>query len=81
MERSAPPTGRAMSRGQSAAATAHSTSNAEYIVTEIKQHKRATALILGIIILSAVTREAAGPRGGAEIALAPVNKQVGYVLA
>src|SRR6266487_2293031 len=34
MERS----GRAMSSGQSAAATAHSASSAEYIVTEIKQH-------------------------------------------
>src|SRR5882724_4738985 len=55
MERSAPPTGRAMSSGQSAAATAHSASSAEYIVTEIKQHKRAAALILGtIIIVSAV---------------------------
>ncbi len=55
MERSAPPTGRAMSSGQSAAATAHSASSAEYIVTEIKQHKRAAALILGtIIIVSAI---------------------------
>src|SRR6266571_4270190 len=54
MERSAPPTGRATSSGQSAAATAHSASSAEYIVTEIKQHKRATALILGIIFVSAV---------------------------
>src|SRR5437867_8230137 len=54
MERSAPPTGRAMSSGQPAAATATSTSSAEYIVTEIKQHKRAVALILGIIIVSAV---------------------------
>ena len=56
MERSAPPMGgRATSSGQSAAATAHSTSSAEYIVTEIKQHKRAAALILGIITVSAVT--------------------------
>src|SRR6266571_2327557 len=56
MERSAPPiSARAMSSGQSAAATAHSASSAEYIVTEIKQHKRAAALILGtIIIVSAV---------------------------
>jgi len=55
MERSAPPmTGRAMSSGQSAAATAHYPSSAEYIVTEIKQHKWAAALILGIIIVSAV---------------------------
>src|SRR5262245_33785790 len=44
----------AMSSGQSAAATAHSSSSAEYIVTEIKQHKRAVFLILGIIIVSAV---------------------------
>src|SRR6266542_6196275 len=52
MERSAPPTGRAMSSGQSAAATAHSASSAEYIVTEIKQHKRAAALIVGIVIIA-----------------------------
>src|SRR5207302_834832 len=55
MERSAPPISAGpVSSGQSAAATAHSASSAEYIVTEIKQHKRAAALILGIIILSAV---------------------------
>jgi eukaryotic-like serine/threonine-protein kinase len=55
MERSAPPmSGRPVSSGQSAAATAHSASSAEYIVTEIKQHKRAAAMILGIIIVSAV---------------------------
>jgi len=55
MERSAPPiSARPVSSGQSAAATAHSASSAEYIITEIKQHKRAAALILGIIILSAV---------------------------
>src|SRR5438876_10589268 len=55
MERSAPPiSARPVSSGQSAAATAHSASSAEYIVAEIKQHKRAAALILGIIILSAV---------------------------
>jgi len=56
MERSAPPiSARATSGGQSAAATAHSASSAEYIVTEIKQHKRAAALILGtIIIVSAI---------------------------
>jgi len=39
-------------RGQSAAATAHYPSSAEYIVTEIKHHKRAAALILGILIVS-----------------------------
>lgn len=56
MERSAPPmSGRVLSSGQSTAAIAHSTSSAEYIVTEIKQHKRAAALILGIAILAAVT--------------------------
>src|SRR3989475_1110851 len=56
MERSAPPmTGKAMSSGQSAAATAHCASSDESIVPEIKQHKRAAALILGtIIIVSAI---------------------------
>src|SRR5439155_6918084 len=55
MERSAPPlSGRIMSSGQSAAATAHSASSAEYIVKEIKQHKRVAALILGTIIVAAV---------------------------
>jgi eukaryotic-like serine/threonine-protein kinase len=54
MERSAPPTSRAMS-GQSAAATARSTSSAEYIVTGIKQHKRSAALIgVTIVVVSAV---------------------------
>src|SRR5213083_2436331 len=53
MERSAPPiSARPVSSGQSAAATAHSASSAEYIVTEIKQHKRAAALILGIVIIA-----------------------------
>src|SRR5436189_1725048 len=56
MERSAPPiSGRAMSSGQSAAATAHSASSAEYIVTEIKQHKRETAVIMGIVIIASAT--------------------------
>ena len=54
MERSAPPTGRAMSSGQSAAATAHSASSAEYIVTEIKQHKRGLAVALAAMILLSV---------------------------
>src|SRR5215210_6289277 len=41
MERSAPPaTSRMLGSGQSAASTAHTTSSAEYIVTEIKHHKR-----------------------------------------
>src|SRR5438094_8299177 len=40
--------------GSTPSQTAHSASSAEYIVTEIKQHKRTAALILGIIILSAV---------------------------
>src|SRR6266566_844443 len=52
MERSAPPTGRAMSSGQSAAATAHSASSAEYIVTEIKQHKRAAVGALALILIA-----------------------------
>lgn len=56
MERSLPPTtGRVPGGGQTAAATAHSTSSAEYIVTGIKQHKRAAALMLGITVLVAVT--------------------------
>ncbi len=55
MERSAPPMGgRPVSSGRSVAATAHSTSSAEYIVTEIKQHKRAAALVLGMLIVSAI---------------------------
>lgn len=56
MERSAPPMGgRPVTNNQSAAATAHYTSSAEYIVTGIKQHKRAAALILGITTLAAGT--------------------------
>jgi Tol biopolymer transport system component len=56
MERSLPPAiSRMLGSGQSTAATAQTTSSAEYIVTEIKQHKRAAALILGITILAAVT--------------------------
>jgi Tol biopolymer transport system component len=52
IERSvAPVSGRPSSRGQSTAAIAHSTSSAEYIVTEIKQHKLATALVLGAVIM------------------------------
>ena len=55
MERSAPPiSARAMSSGQSAAATAHSASSAEYIVTEIKQHKRGLAVALAAMILLSV---------------------------
>src|SRR5438034_1403463 len=52
MERSAPPTGTAMSSGQSAAATAHSASSAEYIVTEIKQHKRAAEGAFALILIA-----------------------------
>src|SRR6266516_643050 len=53
MERSAPPlSGRIMSSAPSATATAHSASSAEYIVTEIKQHKRVAALIVGIVIIA-----------------------------
>jgi Tol biopolymer transport system component/serine/threonine protein kinase len=52
IERSvAPVSGRPSSSGQSTAAIAHSTSSAEYIVTEIKQHKLAMALILGAVIM------------------------------
>ena len=53
MERSAPPiSARAMSSGQSAAASAHSASSAEYIVTEIKQHKRAAVGALALILIA-----------------------------
>ena len=52
IERSvAPVTGSPSSNGQSTAAIAHSTSSAEYIVTEIKQHKLAAALLLGAITI------------------------------
>lgn len=52
LERSVPQlTSKAMSSRQEAAAIAHQTSSAEYIVTEIKQHKRAAALVLGVIIV------------------------------
>ncbi|MFN2513927.1 MAG: protein kinase [Pyrinomonadaceae bacterium] len=53
MERSAPPaTSRALGSGQSAAATAHTRSSAEYIFTEIKHHKRGTAIfILATLII------------------------------
>ncbi|MCA1636450.1 MAG: protein kinase, partial [Acidobacteria bacterium] len=55
MERSSPPAiSRMPASGQSAAATAQTTSSAEYIVTEIKQHKRAAALILVMVIVSAI---------------------------
>src|SRR2546430_1899235 len=53
MERSQPPiSARAMSSGQSATATAHSASSAEYIVTEIKQHKRAAVGALALILIA-----------------------------
>jgi len=56
MERSSAPAISSMpGSGQSTAATAQTTSSAEYIVTGIKQHKRAVALILGIMILAAGT--------------------------
>src|SRR6059058_1065632 len=55
MERSAPPISRGpVSGGQSAAATAHSASSAEYIVTEIKQHKRAAVGALALILIASV---------------------------
>ena len=45
-ERSAPPaTSGAINSGPSAEAATHHTSSAEYIVTGIKQHKRAAALV------------------------------------
>ena len=51
IERSAAPmNGRATSSGQSAAATAHYTSSAEYIVEGIKQHKRVAAGALALIL-------------------------------
>jgi Tol biopolymer transport system component len=54
LERSTPPiSGKGISSGLSAPTTAHSTSSAEYIVTEIKQHKLVTALILGGVIIAA----------------------------
>lgn len=46
---------RSMSKGQSAAATAQYPSSAEYIVSEIKQHKRAVVLILGLIVVAVVS--------------------------
>jgi Tol biopolymer transport system component/serine/threonine protein kinase len=55
MERSLPPAiSRTPGSGQTAAATARTTSSAEYIVTEIKQHKRAAALILVMVVVSAI---------------------------
>jgi eukaryotic-like serine/threonine-protein kinase len=54
MERSATPMVGHPTSAQSAAATAHSMSSAEYIVTEIKQHKRTAALIIGMVIVSAI---------------------------
>jgi len=55
IERSAPPMGGSpLSSEQSAAVIASSTSSAEYIVTEIRQHKRWAALILGLMIITAV---------------------------
>src|SRR5881409_2245161 len=53
MERSASPmTGRAMSSGQSAAATAHSASSAEYIVEGLKQHKRVAVGALALLLIA-----------------------------
>ena len=52
IERSAPPTsGRAESSGKSAVATAHYKSSAEYIVTEIKRHKRGAAVVLATLVV------------------------------
>ncbi|MDQ3667201.1 MAG: protein kinase [Acidobacteriota bacterium] len=53
MERSAPPmSGRATSSGQSAAATAHYASSAEYIVEGLKQHKRAAVGALALLLIA-----------------------------
>ncbi len=53
MERSAPPiSAEPVSGGQSTAATAHYPSSAEYIVTEIKQHKRAAVGALALILIA-----------------------------
>src|SRR5437667_718715 len=51
MERSAPPMS-PVSSAQSVAATAHSASSAEYIVAEIKQHKRAAVGALALILIA-----------------------------
>ncbi len=73
MKRSAPPMGgRPVSTSQPAAAATQYSPSAEYLVTEIKRHKRAAALALGmIIVLAAVwyllprlslrTKEASAP--------------------
>lgn len=53
LERSSPPSAVLTSTARSSGATTHYPSSAEYIVTEIKQHKRAVVLTLGVIILSA----------------------------
>jgi serine/threonine protein kinase len=54
MERSAPPaTSRVLGSGQSAAA-AHSSSSDKYIVTEIKQHKRGTAIFILATLISVI---------------------------
>jgi Tol biopolymer transport system component len=56
MERSSSPARPdAVSTARSATATIRHQSSAEYIVNEIKQHKRGAALILGITILAVVT--------------------------
>ena len=55
-ERSLPSTSaRATSKGKSAASTAEYPSSAEYIVSEIKQHKGAVALIFGLVVVGVVT--------------------------
>ena len=53
LERSSMPMAVLTSTARSSGATAHYPPSAEYIITEIKQHKRAVVLILGVIILSA----------------------------
>jgi serine/threonine protein kinase/sugar lactone lactonase YvrE len=53
MERSAPPTSsRAMSGAPSATATAHSASSAEYLMGELKRHKRGVAIVLIVSLIA-----------------------------
>src|SRR3989454_1391106 len=53
MERSAPPASvrATMSSGQSAVATARSTSSAEYLVGELKRRKRGVAIVLAALLI------------------------------
>ena len=56
MQRSLPPgSAGSMSKGQSASAPAQYPSSAEYIVSEIKQHKRGVVLILALLVIAVVS--------------------------